>query len=130
MISQNGVARFLSASVAKDVLDQEIGNFELKQMLKVTKDVMRRNRYKHMHSKQAEVDPQTSFSTSNRNSILEETVHKQDYLSEMRHRTDGAAGQATRASSSSQNAPKFHENRFENLNTVQQQQSEGQRRTG
>ena len=41
--------RIFPASVGYDVLDNEIGIYEMKQMLKVVKEVLRKNHYKHMH---------------------------------------------------------------------------------
>ena len=43
------------------MLDRELSNYELKQIIRVTKDAMRKNHYRHMHSKPAEPTPSSKL---------------------------------------------------------------------
>jgi len=45
----NGFSRVSTAGQGGDVLEREINSFDMKHMFKVTREVMRKNMYKHMH---------------------------------------------------------------------------------
>mmetsp|Transcript_45474 Transcript_45474/g.60348 ORF Transcript_45474/g.60348 Transcript_45474/m.60348 type:complete len:92 (+) Transcript_45474:422-697(+) len=68
----------MGVAPSQDVLDRELKCMDTKQVFKVTRDAIRRNRYKHMHSKPTVVAQKATANESEQASL--ESAKKQDNL--------------------------------------------------